>query len=120
MDQISLTWYFEEPIDFEHKQYIISSYLQKVDESYSRKVVSPYLLHLEKMSNEMKNFKENFEIIRKQISDSDYKILFKPQYDLENNELLEVNEIINFSQPQIDFRIQNGIYLIKKYKLLYY
>lgn len=120
MDQISLTWYFEEPIDFEHKQYIILSYLQTVDESYSRKIVSPHLLHLEKMSNEMKIFKENFLNFQEKVRRNDYNLLFSTQYNLKNIELDEINEIIDFSKPQIDFRIKNGVYLVKKYKLLYY
>lgn len=120
MDQISLTWYFEEPIDFELKQYIILSYLQKVDESYSRKVVSPHLQHLEKMSHEMKFFRENFLSFQQQVRKKDYNLLFESQYNLKNAEIDEINEIIDFSKPQIDFRIKNGIYLLSKYKLLYY
>lgn len=120
MEQISLTWYFEEPIDFEHKQYIILSYLQTVDESFLKKVVSPHLSHLEKMSNEMKIFKKNFLSFQQEVRRNEYSILFESQFDLGNRELVEIKEIIDFSEPQIDFRIQNGLYLIKKYKLLYY
>ena len=42
---LPIDWYIDDPIDFEHKSYMILSYLQSVDHSFIvEKKVSPYLL----------------------------------------------------------------------------
>ncbi len=39
MENVILTidWYIKPPIDFEHKQYVLFAYLQKVDKSFMEK-----------------------------------------------------------------------------------
>ena len=49
MKLIPIDWYIQSPIDFEHKQYVLFAYLQEVDNTYVKKVVSPHLFHLEKL-----------------------------------------------------------------------
>ena len=43
----------DEPIDFEYKQYILLDYLQKIENHFINKDFSPYLLHTEKLYEEM-------------------------------------------------------------------
>ena len=52
-------WFAEAPIDFEHKNYVLLSYLKEIDESYSYHKLSPYLLYTEKLVQDMKLFKDN-------------------------------------------------------------
>ena len=44
---LPLNWFSLDPIDFEHKQYKLFSYLQKCDSSFYEFKFSPYLLRYE-------------------------------------------------------------------------
>ena len=116
LSQLPLTWYIESPIDFEHKQYTLLAYLQKVDNSFLLKNLSPYLLHMEKMVVELKNYEESFESIKKGFDKNRY-IFFKenPKLVGENDELiLEIEEIVKFSIPQVKTRIDFGYNILEK------
>ena len=56
---LKFDWFAEAPIDFEHKNYVLLSYLKEIDESYSYHKLSPYLLYTEKLVQDMKLFKDN-------------------------------------------------------------
>ena len=58
---LGLNWFISDPIDFEHKNYLLLSYVSEVEESYSRKELSPYLLWTEKLVSELKLFRLNLE-----------------------------------------------------------
>ena len=47
MVNLEETWFYEPPIDFEHKHYLLLQYLSDIDKSYSLLKLSPYLLHTE-------------------------------------------------------------------------
>ena len=119
---IPITWYMESPIDFEHKQYTLLSYLQKVDESFIYKKVSPHLLHMEGMVNDMLNFQESLSHMKKKFDKERY-IFFDDNFKLEgeNNTLIgEINEIVEFSIPQIKTRINLGNFILLKFKQVIY
>jgi hypothetical protein len=119
---IPITWYMESPIDFEHKQYTLLSYLQKVDESFMYKKVSPHLLHMEKMINDMLNFQESLSQMKKRFDKERY-IFFDDNFKLdgENNNLIgEIDEIVEFSIPQIKTRINLGNFILLKFKQVIY
>lgn len=116
LNQLPLTWYIESPIDFEHKQYTLLAYLQKVDNSFLLKNLSPHLLHMEKMVVELRNYEESFENLRKGFDKNRY-IFFKenPKLVGENDELiLEIEEIVKFSIPQVKTRIDFGYKILEK------
>jgi len=70
---LPLTWYIESPIDFEHKSYVLYSYLQEVDNDFfNKKILSPHLLHLEKLIDELLNFDASFNIIKKNFDKNRY------------------------------------------------
>jgi hypothetical protein len=113
---IPLNWYMESPIDFEHKQYVLFGYLQKVDQSFLLKHLSPHLLHMEKMIDELKNYEESYDSIKKNFDRNRY-IFFKDNSKLvgENNSLiLEIEEIVKFSIPQVKTRIEFGYKILEK------
>lgn len=117
MDIISLTWYIESPIDFEHKQYILLGYLQKVDDSFINKILSPHYLHMEKMISELNHFNESYTKIKKDFSKQRYVFIENTHLVGENNKLVEeVYDIVNFSIPQIKSRIDLGDFILKKNK----
>ncbi len=115
-DVLPLNWYVESPIDFEHKQYLLFAYLQKVDQSFLLRHLSPHLLHMEKMVNELRNYEESYDLIKKDFNKNRY-IFFKDNSKLigENDTLiLEIEEIVKFSIPQVKTRIDFGYKILEK------
>ena len=120
---IPIDWYVESPIDFEHKQYVILSYLQKVDLDFIEKRLSPHFLHMEKMMIDMVNFQESLADIRKKFNKQRYYLLFhdNPKLEGEDNMMVEeIEEIIGFSIPQIQTRINLGQRILKRNKQVLY
>jgi hypothetical protein len=118
---LSLTWFIESPIDFEHKQYLLFAYLQRVESNFLLKKLSPHLLHLEKLSDELLGFESSFELIRKDFDKNRYIYFDNHKLEGENNEIiLEVREIVNFSLPQIEPRIKMGYKILEKNKQILY
>lgn len=122
IDIIPITWYIESPIDFEHKQYVLLSYLQTVDGSFIDKKLSPHLLHMERMISEMVNFKESFSDIKKRFDKERY-IFFEDNSKIEgekNHLVEEIIEIVEFSLPQVETRLKLGkTILLKNRQILY-
>ncbi len=119
---IPITWYIESPIDFEHKQYTLLAYLQKVDQSFLLKHLSPHLLHMEIMVKELYNFKDSFKEIKKKFDRERY-IFFQDKSKLigENNQLVyEIKEIVDFSIPQVECRILTGNKILEKNRQVLY
>ncbi len=122
IDIIPVTWYIESPIDFEHKQYVLLSYLQTVDGSFINKRLSPHLLHMERMINEMLNFQGSLKDIKKRFDKERY-IFFEDNRKLEgeNNHLVEeIRDIIEFSLPQVETRIKLGQTILSKNRQILY
>jgi hypothetical protein len=112
---LPLTWFIESPVDFEHKQYLLFAYLQKVESSFLNKNLSPHLLHLERLSDELLGFQSSFEIMKKNFDKNRYVYFDNVKLEGENNELiLEIKEIVGFSIPQLEPRIKMGYKILEK------
>lgn len=120
---LGLNWFMSEPIDFEHKNYLLLSYVSEVENSYSVKRLSPYLLWTEKLVGELKIFKENIQnfegSIRREIigvsrSGLIYEEIKKPQ------KLDELIEIVDYSKPILESKLEVGYKLFKKYPQVLY
>lgn len=112
---ISVTWYMESPIDFEHKQYVLFDYLQKVDLDFSNKVLSPHLLHIEKVIDELIGFQSSINLLKSNLDKNKY-IYFKDM-NIEGEKdyfVDEIKEIVDFSIVQIEPRIKLGYKILKK------
>ena len=123
IDVIPLKWYTESPIDFEHKQYVILSYLQKVDSSFIEKRLSPHLLHMESMVKDMLNFQYALGDMKKRFDKERYIWIFQdnPKLEGENNLLVEeIEEVVQFSLPLIMNRIDLGHFILRKDKQVLY
>lgn len=121
MKELSPVWFAEPPIDFEHKQYLLWSYLQKVDASFVRKQVSPFLLQLEAVAREMRQFELALEEIKARFDRARYKWFDTPELERESDQLLEIiQEIVDFSTPQIHQRIETGQRIFRRYKQVLY
>ena len=96
-------WFLQRPIDMEHKEYILSSFLSKVEEALGRGEIYPYFtelsLHMASIGNYLKNGK--YIVLKKEFSEIDDEIML---YDLKSklcrkkfteSEKNELNNIIN-------------------------
>jgi len=119
---LPIDWYIKDPIDFEHKSYMILGYLQTVDYSFIvDKKVSPYLLHLERLLEELDLFEVSYYKMLEGFNTNRYKYFESPKLEGENNELvLEIKEIVGFSTPLIETRIDYGYKVLNKYNQLLY
>ena len=124
MDKIELLpvdWYFQPPIDFEHKEYTLCAYLQRVDSSFLKRKLSPHLLHLEKLIRELEGFYKNTNGFLHSLESRKYKFFDNP---ILNNptedEIKTVIEVVELSIPQMDSRIVHGQKLLSKYRQILY
>ena len=119
---LPINWYLEDPIDFEHKSYMILGYLQSVDESFIiHKKVSPYLLHLERLLGELDLFEVTYYKMIQGFDKNRYKYFDNPKLEGEDNPIvLEIKEIVGFSAPLIETRIEYGYKVLNKYNQLLY
>jgi hypothetical protein len=112
---ISVTWYMESPIDFEHKQYVLFDYLQKVDLDFSKKVLSPHLLHIEKVIDELVGFQSSINLLKSNLDKNKYIFFKDMNIEGEKDYLVdEIKEIVDFSIDQIEPRIKLGYKILKK------
>jgi len=110
MKLIPINWYFQSPIDFEHKQYILFAYLQEVDN-----------LYLEKLEKELCGFRSCMQDTESNLKKQKYYYFQEENSIVYNDDLLsEVKDIVEFSIPQISSRIQVGYKIAAKYKQLLY
>ena len=116
MDLLPLTWYVESPIDFEHKQYVLFAYLQKVDISFHQdRKLSPHLLHMERMMDELVGFESSFGMIRNTFEKNRYVYFDNVKLEGEDNELIyEIKDVVEFAIPQIEPRIKLGYRILKR------
>jgi len=116
MKLIDLDWYSQSPIDFEHKQYLLHAYLQSVDQCYLDKKVSPHLLHLERLKEEMDYFISKWIILQKTFDKNRYVYFDNPKLEGEENiELAKIVEIVDYANPQIFAKIKQGYLLFERY-----
>lgn len=122
---LEIDWYYRSPIDFEHKQYKLFSYLQKCDSSFYDRVFSPYLLHTEKIVCEMEFTLQNMKTFERETTKKSLFFSLEGLYLREDGipkpeELETVEEIIKFSLPLLNQRVELGKQLHKKYPAILY
>jgi hypothetical protein len=123
MENVILTidWYIKPPIDFEHKQYVLFDYLQKVDKSFMEKKLSPYFLNLEKLLIELNNFNLSYQELLKKFDREKYLYFENEKLDGCDNELVkEIKEIVDFSIPQLNTRLEFGKTILTRNKQILY
>ena len=116
MKLVKVNWFQTPPIDFEHKQYLLYAYLQCVDKSFLGRKVSPHLLHLQKLLNEMDIFLCKYTQMKEAFNKKRYHYFDNPKLEGEENvEVDQIVEIVDFSIPQVKSRIEQGYVIYKKY-----
>jgi len=118
---LSQTWYVESPIDFEHKQYVLLAYLQKVDNNFVKKILSPHLLHMEKLMDELFYISSSFKMIKNDFNKNRYVYFQNVKLEGEDNKIIyEIRDIVEYSIPQIESRIKTGYKIFEKNKQILY
>ena len=118
---LPIMWYTQSPIDFEHKQYILFAYLQKVDFNFQNKLLSPHLLHMEKLMDELFYFSSAFQMIKNDFNKNRYIYLDNVKLEGEDNTLIyEIRDIVEFAIPQVETRIKTGYIILKRNKQILY
>lgn len=122
---LDLSWYYKNPIDFEYKQWILFAYLKKVDEAFYNKIFSPWLLHTEKLTEDMRlslQYLEGFKkgLVKKSIFFSFEGISLVESNPISNKEIEVVEEVVRFSIPLLDQRIDLGRKLHSQYPTILY
>ena len=118
---LPIMWYSESPIDFEHKQYVLWGYLQKVDTSFNNKKLSPHLLHMQKLIDELLYFENAFNMIKKDFNKNRYIYLENIKLEGEDDKLIyEIRDIVEFAIPQLEPRIKLGYSILKYNKQILY
>lgn len=120
---LNLSWYYESPIDFEHKHYLLLDYVMEIDQSYSSLKLSPYLLWTERLVYDMSVFLINYNSFNLQMKkDIDYmqglEIIYKEVKQLDG--IKEILEIVDYSKPILDSKIMMGYKLFEKYPQILY
>jgi len=70
-------WFLKDPIDFEHKEYVLNSFLMKVEDALSRGEIYPYFteisLHLASIGSYLKNSK--YVVVKKEFESYDDEVM---------------------------------------------
>jgi hypothetical protein len=120
---LSLDWYYQTPLDFEHKNYLLLQYLKIVDDSFSIKVLSPYLLHTERLVKELKDFTKKSQILESYLKRDIQSIdlvnmkIIKKEIQ-KNDEIKVVFEVVDYSTPLLESKITLGYKLLDRYPQL--
>jgi hypothetical protein len=117
---LQLDWFYQSPLDFEHKNYLLLQYLKSIDDSYSEHRLSPYLLWTEKLVKELQDFKLKttyFEsTIKRDIISIDLVKMQIVRKEIEkNDEIKVVFEIVEYSTPLLESKVKLGYKLLNKY-----
>lgn len=106
---LSPDWFLKDPIDFEHKEYVLNSFLVKVEEALSRGEIYPYFteisLHLASIGNYLQSSKYVF--IKKEFTSCDDEIMIyelkskKSRKKFTEEELKEIKDILVAAQEKM-------------------
>lgn len=116
---LSVNWFIEPPLDFEHKNYILLDYVQKVDDAFKIQKLSPYLLYTEQILHEMNQFKQARENMRQAMRKKSLNISKKIYWIVteveETDEMKTVVEIVEYAVPVLQSKLTLGYKLLEKY-----
>ena len=113
-------WFLKDPIDFEHKEYVLNSFLMKVEDALSRGEIYPFFteisLHMASIGSFLKSNKYVF--INKELNSIDDEIMLyelkskKTRKKFTTTELDEIKQILEYSQEKLlqYFTICKGIW----------
>lgn len=114
MKSLSANWFIEGSIDFEHKKYILLSYLQKINQSFHSNELYPELNDLVFHYNNLLKFKKNKSILEQafpqRLTRADLEAVRLTFEKMVNDDALmqEIEYIISFALSKLDPALQEG------------
>lgn len=114
MLKLSNNWFLEDPLDIEHKQYILLSYLNNIRKEFKDNKLYPFLAELVYHCNSLLNIKYSKQQIskdfKKNIVGFDFikmEIIYENMFN-QSFELSYIDEIIDVSLPLMNECIMEG------------
>lgn len=118
---LDTNWIFQDPIDYEHKQYVLLAYFQKMADNFNRFELYPYFIEISlHLANIQTISKENLIVTtEKKFKSNDDELLITdlnfrelPQLNSEQEE--ELKKIIVFSAPKFQdyFNIAKSVWTL--------
>jgi hypothetical protein len=105
---LNTDWLFQTPIDLEHKQYVLLSYFQKLNERFDKFEVYPSFIELSLhfanvrtmiSENKMLSTEKKFEYFDDELLVSDLKYNQVPELSIDDNG--QYQEILKYATPKI-------------------
>jgi hypothetical protein len=114
MKSLSVNWFIEGALDFEHKKYQLLAYLQQINHHFNKTKLYPDLNDLIFHYNNLLKFKENKSALQKsfpeRLTNADIEAL-KLTYEkmvTDDSLMQEIEHIISYSIRKIDPAIKEG------------
>ena len=114
MKSLSINWFIEGSIDFEHKKYILLNYLQEINRHFDRSKLYPNLTDLIFHYNNLLDFKRNKTVLQQafpqQMTKADIEAVKLTYQKIiqDDSSMLEIENIISYSLQKMDPAIQIG------------
>ncbi len=114
MNSLSINWFVEGNIDFEHKKYILLAYLQQVNQHFNKNKLYPDLNDLVFHYNNLLRFKQDKSDLQKAFperltqADMDALRLTYEKMIQDDAIMQEIEQIINFSIKKMDPALKEG------------
>jgi hypothetical protein len=119
---LDTNWIFLDPIDYEHKQYVLLAYLKKVADKLNDFELYPYFIEISlHLANTQTLLKENMFITTKKVFKSNDDELLLSELDfnsiptqLTDEQLLEMQKVLNFAYPKFQdyFNIAKSVWTL--------
>lgn len=105
--QLNPLWFTQEPIDFEHKQYVLLAYLQEVEKEFADNKMYPAMQDLYNQVNTMQRFRNNRDNILERLRTikniNPSTMQFEYMYPNIGMEMEELDSIIEFAEPRLKY-----------------
>ncbi len=114
MKALSQNWFIENLIDFEYKKYELLGYLQGIKQEFKEEKLYPALSDLITHYNNLVSIKNNKQMLSESFGKSLSKIdleklrLIYESIEKDNQMLHEIENIIDFSIPQLECYLNEG------------
>jgi len=121
---LPLNFYLLPPIDFEYKYLLLCGYLRDLDDSFKNKKLSPYLFWTEKLVQDMKKFDKEFKefdsSLKREIVGFSWKYGIVYEEKKTMREIEDIMELIDYSVPILESKIQQGYKIQQKFPQFLY
>ncbi len=114
MKSLSINWFIEGAIDFEHKKYILLDYLQEINRHFDKSRLYPNLTDLVYHYNNLRYFKQNKVMLQQafpqRLTQADIeavKLTYQKIME-DDSTMMEIERIITYALNKMDPALQTG------------